>query len=79
MQRQHLSDSTSGNTSKSKASNDLAFVEELLSTGATDESEVNWSSLDATYPKASKKWTTLRGGRRKQSPYSHLGLQQVIN
>lgn len=84
MERQHPEDSTIGeacsnNTSKaSKASSDLAFVEALVSSGANDESEVNWTSLSSTYPRASLLWKTLRGGRKKQSPYSHLGFQEVI-
>lgn len=77
-QRQQLEDPTTRDKSKAgKARNDLAFVECLLSTGATDESEVNWSSLSSTYPRAYFMWKCLRGGRMKQSPYSHLGFREV--
>lgn len=67
----------SGARSKRKASDDLAFVQALVSTGAADESEVNWSSLNSKYPRASLLWKTLRGDRKKQSPYSNMGFQEV--
>ena len=69
--------SPSGARTKRTASDDLAFVEALVSTGAADESEVNWASLSSTYPRASLLWKTLRGDRKKQSPYRDLGFQEV--
>lgn len=76
--KRHLENCASGGarSNSSKASSDLAFVEALVLTGATDESEVNWTSLS---PRADNRWKTLRGGRMKQSPYDNLGFQEVHN
>lgn len=62
--------------SDDKLSANLAFVKALLETGASDESELNWSALP--YPRAQLRWKILRGDRKAVSPYRNLGFQQVM-
>ncbi|CAN0098378.1 unnamed protein product [Pylaiella littoralis] len=61
--------------SDDKLSANLAFVKALLETGASDESELNWSALP--YPRAQLRWKILRGDRKAVSPYRNLGFQQA--
>lgn len=74
--RQKRLQTKAGSGGGSKASANLDFVKALVETGASDESELNWSSLP--YPRALLRWKTLRGDRKTVSPNSNLEFQQVI-